>query len=163
MSKFLFFSIALAFVYGTTGHAKDVSHSLGSTNFVGHFTDELPKSSEIGRFTQPLVDNPKMALEYRIENKQEFVMLLESQESNRWQVMDILKLPKHTEKESISFACAISGEGTPEAGAGGFGVVKQVKKSQVITASQGWVVNMKSKRLEPVQGKKTICDLHGVD
>jgi hypothetical protein len=163
MSSYIIQLTALCLAFTVRVYCMENIQSMSSLNLVGHYTDELPKSSDIGRFTQPLTGNPGMALEYRIEAKQEYILLLERDKENRWKIVDALKVPKHSDSESISFACSPAGGPAPGAGAGAFGVVKQIKKSHRVAASRGWMANLESKRLVPIQDKETICDLHGVD
>jgi hypothetical protein len=163
MSKRLISLEILVLIFGVQVYGTEAIQSMNSSNLMGRYTDELPKSTEVGKFTQPLIGNPKMALEYRIEGKQEYVMLLESPEDNRWRIVDSIKVPKHSKREFVSFACGVKGASSAEAGAGAVGIVKRVKQSQMVTATHGWNANLESKKLEPVLGKKTICDLRGMD
>ena len=84
---------------------------------MNHHTDELPESSMVGRFTQPLVADPKLALEYRTEGGKEFVLPLEEIDSHKWKILDIFQVPRHSKNEYVSFACGI-GSDSPEPGAG---------------------------------------------
>lgn len=135
-----------------------------SSDLVGHSLDELPKESEVGQYTQPLVFDKSKSLHYRKIGGKEFAMLIDEAASpGRKVIRAVMLIPKHRFDEAVSFDCALRNETKIEPGAGLVGIVKNAEKPGDYQPISAWRLNKEMTTFEKFSPNKVLCGQYGAD